>query len=70
LLELVPESSAKESALMLSERGGARFGVRGAVGLEDVDSGDLDAGGLEGLVWAHAATLQATSKIKSKLRIR
>jgi hypothetical protein len=57
---------------MLSERGGARFGARGGFGLEDVDFGscDLDAGGFGGLVWAHAAKLQATSTIKSKLRIK
>jgi len=56
---------------MLSERGGARFGVRGAVGLEDVDpvSCDCDAGGAEGMVWAHTATVEATTRIKSKLRI-
>ena len=69
LLELCPSSSAP--ALTLSDRGAARFGVRGA-GLDAVVSGDCEfaGAGLEGLEFcAHAATQHASNETKRKLRI-
>ena len=67
LLELSPAPSA--SALTLSDRGGARLGVRDVAGLEDVESGACEFAGAELEVCAHTFAVHATNKIKSKLRI-
>jgi hypothetical protein len=67
LLELSPAPSA--SALTLSDRGGARLGVRDVAGFEDPESGVCEFAGAELEVCAHTATLHAINKIKSELRI-
>ena len=49
------------------------MGVRAVAGLDDVESGDcaFDGAELLGLEFcAHTATLHASTKIKSKLRIK
>jgi hypothetical protein len=57
---------------MLSDRGGARLGVRAVAGFEDVESGacEFEGAELEGLEFcAHTTKLHANAKIKRNLRI-
>src|SRR5579864_2340767 len=72
LLELCPDSSPNSLALMVSDRGGARFGVCAAAGLDEEVSCGCAFEGVElpGLEFcAHTLRLHASPTIKSKLRI-
>ena len=71
LLELCPGSSPRESALTVSDRGGARLGVRPDAGLDVEESGgcEFDGAGVEEEVCANKLTLSVRNTIQIKLRI-